>query len=60
MNLLARLEHDRQDTTNSLREQEERTKILTDDLEKKDEERLNVIMEMVQAGKSCLCCDCCY
>ena len=50
LNLVARLEHNRQEAQNSLSEQERKTRALAEELEKKDEERLTVIMELVQAG----------
>lgn len=51
LNIVARLEHDRQETQASLDLQEVTAKDLKDDLERQDERRLDLLLESVQAGE---------
>lgn len=51
LNIVARLEHDRQETQSSLEQQEVTSRDLKDDLEKQDERRVDLLLESVQAGE---------
>lgn len=51
LNLVARLEQDRQETQNLLQEQETKSVELLLELERRDEERLDLLLECVQAGE---------
>lgn len=54
LNLLARLEHDRQHTHDALQDQVVKAKELREDLDKEDEKRLDLLVTCVQAGKMIL------
>ena len=51
LNVLARLEHSRQEAQTSLEQQVVKSKDLKDDLERQDERRLDLLLECVQAGE---------
>lgn len=51
LNIVARLEHDRQETQASLEQQQMRAKDLKDGLDREDERRLDLLLESVQAGE---------
>ena len=51
LRLVARLEHDRQDTLNSLSNEKERAQQLEEKLDSESERRLDLLAELVQAGE---------
>lgn len=50
LNIVARLEHDRQDTQVCLDQQQVKSHDLNSDLEREDEQRQDMLLEFVQAG----------
>jgi len=50
MNLLARLEKDRQDTLQAIAAEREKAKMLQEKLDREGEKRLAILPDLVQAG----------
>ena len=55
MNLIARLEKDRQETLLAIAAEKEKAKMLQEKLDKEGRRRLAILPELVQAGISLLC-----